>query len=187
MVVTQQVFGCFVMVCLHVAFWCQCRGLLVWVRIRGGRGGVGGRKVYWGVLGVLAGLGAVSWVFRVGVAGYQVYWFGIKGVVDWDGGSWTVVLNKGSSVSAGISFGCWSLAFVVSAGLMLWERRKIVLSDGELTGVGGGGGGKRKRKVQGVCEKALNLIGFVGVESLLIPCEFLADEVETMKLMNWLQ
>lgn len=126
---------------------------------------------------MLGGLGLISWVFRVAVAGYQIYWVGIQGVADWDGGNWTWIVNRGSAISVGISFGCWSSIFIVSAGWMLWERRKVVLSNEHLVEVGGGGG-KRKRKVQGVCEKALNLIGFVGVESLLIPREFLVDQIE---------
>lgn len=50
---------------------------------------------------------------------------------------------------------------------MLWDRRKVILS-GDF---GGGGEDKVKWRFRSVCERALNLIGFVGVKSFLVPCE----------------
>lgn len=49
---------------------------------------------------------------------------------------------------------------------MLWDRRQGILNADF-----GGRENKMRRKVGKVCERALNLVGFVGAESFLIPCE----------------
>lgn len=162
LVTMDQVVGCLVLMGVNVAFWCQCRGLLVWVRIKFGR------RVYQGVLGVLCVLGGVSCGLRVWLAVYEVLYVGFPQMGDSLLVAWVRMdrARTRSVIGMAVALGCWSLVFVVSATWMLWDRRRGILNVGL-----GGQDVKMRRKVGNVCKKALDLVAFVGMESFLIPCE----------------
>lgn len=169
LVTTEQLAACTSSACVHIVFYLQTRGLLVWAKVRYGE------VVYRCLLVALVLIAGASWCWRVAFGVYQVFWVGFARKGDWLpntwNGPWWDILSRASALSAGVSLGAWSLVFVVSAALILWERKKVVFRGG----IGTDGSKRTEHRIQSTYEKALNLVGFVGVESFLIPCESISN------------
>lgn len=161
---------CIVFACVQIAFYTVSHGMLAWMRIRYPM------YAYYILISTLVFIGLFSYCWRVVYAVDQIRFIAFAKQGDYlpaiQYQQWYRTLEYGGKYLVGINLGLWSGTFMVSALVVIWERRKALFARGVEVREKGAWIWGRKKRVKNVYERVLNLVAIVGVESFFVPREY---------------